>query len=194
MILPFYMSPYPLVANAAAVIGRLLYPAGLWLLKFVFRSVTNTSMFAFRPLLPVDQPGLHTWWTLSTWPHPDAGPPACTALVDDWGSPFDLGLVAQKAGRDVGAGWLRLLPESIGLAFVDIFTPQLRMALLPDVRGKGLGRQLLNTLLHRAANQGYSQVSLAVHPDSPALRFYQQQGFRTVGLRQHHHVMVATLA
>ena len=90
--------------------------------------------------------------------------------------------------------WLRLLPESIGLAFVDIFTPQLRMALLPDFRGQGLGRSLLDALLRHAATQGYSQVSLAVHPDSPALRFYQQQGFRTVGLRQFHHVMVTSLA
>lgn len=151
-------------------------------------------MFVFRPLLPADQPQLETWSTLSRWPRPDGIASEAPDLVADWGSPFDLGLVAQRHGRDVGAGWLRLLPEEVGLAFVDVFTPQLRMVVQEDYRGQGLGRRLLDAVLHRAACHGYSQVSLAVHPDSPALRFYQQQGFRTVGLRQYHHVMVTALA
>ena len=150
-------------------------------------------MLVFRPILPVDQPHLPTWWSMSQWPEASAGLAVCTALLDNWGSPFDLGLVAQCAGRDIGAGWLRLLPESTGLAFVDVFTPQLCMALLPGYRGRGLGRSLLDALRHSAVRQGYAQLSLAVHPDNPACRFYRQQGFRTVGLRQYHHVMLAPL-
>lgn len=151
-------------------------------------------MFAFRALLARDQAQLHAWYAMSEWPQADDAPAACLAMVEEWGSPFDLGLVVQYADQDVGASWLRLLPPEAGLAFVDSFTPQLRMALLPSFRGQGLGRRVLDALLHRAANHGYRQVSLAVHPDSPALRFYQQQGFRTVGLRHYHHVMVMALA
>lgn len=115
------------------------------------------------------------------------------ASCDDWGSPFDLGLVARLASQDVGACWLRLLPEDVGLGYVDIFTPQLGMALEPGFRQRGYGRQMLSALLHQAACRGYAQVSLSVHPDNPALRFYQKAGFNTVTLRQYCHVMVTKL-
>lgn len=158
-------------------------------------------MLSLRPLLDSDHEQLHRWLQLAAWTAPTAAQPdmahhhepAVVESCSDWGSPFDLGLVARLASRDVGACWLRLLPEDVGLGYVDIFTPQLGMALEPAFRQRGYGRQMLSALLHQAACRGYAQVSLSVHPDNPALRFYQQAGFNTVTLRQYCHVMVTKL-
>ena len=74
-------------------------------------------------------------------------------------------------GRAVG----RLLVDrsSDPIVLVDI-------AVLPDVRGKGIGAGVLDRLLKDAASTGAS-VRLHVDTGNPARRLYERAGFRVVG-------------
>jgi predicted GNAT family N-acyltransferase len=96
-----------------------------------------------------------------------------TVFVDEQRVPADLEMddndavsihaVAWSDGRAVGTG--RLLPDGhIG-----------RMAVLKEWRGKGVGRELLRALMHRARERGDREVVLSsqVH----AMGFYATAGF-----------------
>jgi ribosomal protein S18 acetylase RimI-like enzyme len=105
-----------------------------------------------------------------------------TRYVDGWGRPGDVAVVAQETGHRVGAAWLRRFKAGEpGYGFVDEQTPELTIAVVPSQRGKGLGRELLEALLTAARNAGYAQVSLSVEKGSPAVSFYERNGFERVG-------------
>ena len=70
-------------------------------------------------------------------------------------------------GRPVGCG--RLLPDGhIG-----------RMAVLVECRGQGVGRQILNTLVNVAREDGMTMLQL--HAQVHAVGFYEQAGFAADG-------------
>jgi len=70
----------------------------------------------------------------------------------------------------VGCGGLR--PIALGVAEIK------RMYLRPEVRGRGLGRQLLDALLTAARQQGYREARLDTHGLLPAaLQLYLAAGF-----------------
>jgi GNAT superfamily N-acetyltransferase len=130
---------------------------------------------------------------LALWDPPPAVPET-QIYAEDWGRPTDLGLVAVVEGIDVGACWMRVLPQGVGLAFVDAMTPQLRIALEPGQRRKGYGKALLLRTLREAGERGYSQVSLTVHPLHPAIALYEACGFSTIGERDSYHLMLAKVS
>jgi ribosomal protein S18 acetylase RimI-like enzyme len=102
--------------------------------------------------------------------------------VDNWGRPGDLALIAHETGNRVGAAWLRRFTASEpGYAFVDETTPELSIAVVPSRRRHGVGQELLDALLAKAREEGYSAVSLSVEKDSPAVRFYERNDFERVG-------------
>lgn len=71
------------------------------------------------------------------------------------------------AGQPVATG--RLLPDAhIG-----------RMAVLPDVRGQGVGAAILRALMAIAATRGDAQVRL--HAQRSAIGFYAKEGFVAEG-------------
>jgi ribosomal protein S18 acetylase RimI-like enzyme len=114
--------------------------------------------------------------------------------VAGWGRRGDNALVAIDQFQPVGAAWYRLFAEDApGYGFVDRNTPELTIAVVPSRRGKGLGVQLLESLLEQARSEGYQQISLSVEPDNPALRLYEQHGFARVGERGGALVMKAEL-
>jgi len=153
----------------------------------------------FRTLEPADQAALWEWLHLSLWDPPPAPlrplevleHPRVRIYAEDWGRAGDLGLVAVVDGRDAGACWTRLLPEGEGLAFVDVDTPQLGIALAPGFRRRGIGTQLMREVLARCWAAGREQVALTVHPANPAIAMYERCGFRKVEVRQTYHLMVA---
>lgn len=158
-------------------------------------------MLTFRPLVPADQPALWHWLHVALWDPPPAGlrpvevlqsPPVRIYAVD-WGGPGDVGVVAQVNGVDAGACWMRLVADGMGLAHVDESTPQLGIALLPQFQHQGHGRPMMLAALQAARDAGYAQVSLTVHPQNPAITMYERCGFRTAGLRNGFHLMVAVL-
>jgi ribosomal protein S18 acetylase RimI-like enzyme len=97
-------------------------------------------------------------------------------------------------GHDIGACWMRLLPEGVGLAYVDERTPQLGIALEPAFQHKGYGGKLMLAALAAAQAAGYQQVSLTVHPENPAIALYERCGFRKTGLRHYYYLMLASAA
>jgi ribosomal protein S18 acetylase RimI-like enzyme len=161
----------------------------------------DLSGITFRPLLPSDQPKLWRWLHVALWDPPPAGlrprevldNPAVRIYADDWGKPTDVGVVAVVGGEDAGACWMRLLPKDVGLAYVEERTPQLGIALEPAHQHKGYGGKLMRAALEAARAAGYTQVSLTVHPQNPAIALYERCGFRKIAMRNTYHLMVATL-
>lgn len=109
--------------------------------------------------------------------------PTIAVYLEDWPRPGDVGLIASnEKNTPLGAAWYRLFTaEKPGYGFVDEKTPEIAIALRPDVRGQGLGTQLLTALLQIAFRQGYSQVSLAVEAaNEGARRLYERLGFTEI--------------
>lgn len=76
-------------------------------------------------------------------------------------------VIASLGSRDVGCG--RLMPDGkIG-----------RMAVLADLRGRGIGARILGALIERAMRQGLPRVRL--HAQAHAEGFYARAGFRVEG-------------
>lgn len=159
-------------------------------------------MLRFRPLRTEDQNLLWRWLHVSLWDPPPAGlrppevlkNPGVSIYAEGWGRPTDVGLVAVVEGQDAGACWMRLLPQGVGLAFVNERTPQLGIALEPQFQHRGYGTKLLCAALKAARSAGYTQVSLTVHPANPAMVLYERCGFKKVGVRRTYHLMLATEA
>jgi len=104
-----------------------------------------------------------------------------TRYVDNWGRPGDVCVIAHETGNRVGAAWLRRFRESEpGYGFVDERTPELTIAVVPSRRRHGLGQELLDALLERAREAGHTGVSLSVEDGSPAVAFYERNGFAHV--------------
>ena len=117
-------------------------------------------------------------WRVNAW---EAEIPA-SRYVDRWGRHGDTAVIAlDDEGRPVGAAWFRLYPEGApGYGFVDAQTPELTIAVVPSMRGKGIGGELLEGLLDRARAGGYAQISLSVQRDSDQEAFYARHGFERV--------------
>ena len=114
--------------------------------------------------------------------------------VAGWGRPGDNAVVAIDEFQPVGAAWYRLFEaDEPGYGFVDEHTPELTIANVPSMRGRGLGEELLSVLLDRAREEGRPRISLSVEPDNPAIRLYEQHGFARVGERAGALVMSAAL-
>lgn len=104
-----------------------------------------------------------------------------TRYVDNWGRAGDVALVATETGHRVGAAWLRTFRASEpGYGFVAEQTPEVTIAVVPSRRGHGVGQELLDALLARAREAGHASVSLSVESDSPAVAFYERNGFARV--------------
>ena len=117
-----------------------------------------------------------------------------TRYTDNWGRPGDVALIAHETGNRVGAAWFRLFKASEpGYGFVDEETPELSISVVPSRRRHGVGQELLDALLEKARAEGRKQVSLSVEQDSPAVAFYERNGFEARGKSQGGLVMVKQL-
>ena len=154
-----------------------------------------------RTLDPSDQLRLWHWLHVALWDPPPAPPrpievldtPPVRIYAESWGRPGDVGVVGELGGAPVGACWMRLLPEGVGLASIDATTPQLGIALEPPYQRRGFGGIRMRGGLAAARTHGYDKVSLTVHPQNPAIRLYERCGFVDAGERNRYRLMVATL-
>jgi len=114
--------------------------------------------------------------------------------VDRWGRPGDVAVVAAEGPNPVGAAWFRRFSaDEPGYGFVDESTPELTIAVVPSKRKHGVGQELLDALLDRARADGVAQISLSVEADSPAVAFYERNGFAETGQRGDAVTMLRTL-
>lgn len=105
-----------------------------------------------------------------------------TRYVDNWGRPGDVALVATETGHRIGAAWFRVFRAGEpGYGFVDEATPELTISVVPSRRQHGVGQKLLDALLAKARAEGHTSVSLSVEQDSPAVNFYERNGFERAG-------------
>lgn len=62
------------------------------------------------------------------------------------------------------------------------------LAVRPELRGRGLGTQLLAAVIAEAAHLGASALSLEVRAsNAPAIQLYQRAGFKKVGDRKNYY-------
>lgn len=110
--------------------------------------------------------------------HAQVHPYLCL-YVESWGQrEGDLGVVAvDDTARAVGAAWLRRMPHDSDLAVGSDAMPELATGVVPELRGRGIGRQMMNALIARATRH-YEAVVLAVREDNRAASFYRSLGFR----------------
>ena len=105
-----------------------------------------------------------------------------------FGSPWARDVYAQEIARVFAEVRVAELDgRVVGLCcawHVSSETHLLRIASHPRVRGRGIGRGLLEDLLVRAAAAGSTVVLLEVgRSNRPAIELYASAGFRVIGLR-----------
>jgi len=70
---------------------------------------------------------------------------------------------------------MRLRPATNGVPL-----PEITIAVVPEVRGRGIGGALLNELIERCTGK-YAALTLNVHQRNPAAHLYRRKGFRVAG-------------
>lgn len=110
--------------------------------------------------------------------------PEIFIYIDGFGDKqSDLGVVAEADGRVVGAAWERIIPA---FGHVDDDTPELAISVLPEYRGRGVGAAMMARVFQLLEEHGYTQTSLNVQKDNPAVRFYRRLGYEVVSERVDH--------
>ncbi len=147
------------------------------------------SNVTYRGAEPYDEPVLRDMLYLAVFVPPGSPAPDYSVVthpdlaryVGGWGRQGDAGIIAVAAnGEPIGAAWLRLWSErEHGYGFIDALTPELSVAVRPEVRGAGVGTHLLRQLLQRA-DRSHESVSLSVSVLNPAVRLYEKLGFTSV--------------
>jgi GNAT superfamily N-acetyltransferase len=101
--------------------------------------------------------------------------------INGWPRPTDCGMIAENETWPIGAAWLRLFSASDpGYGFVAPDVPELTIGVVPDWRGRGVGRGLLGAVEQTARMCGYPDVSLSVERANDARMLYLSAGFRVV--------------
>ncbi|WP_030267070.1 GNAT family N-acetyltransferase [Streptomyces sp. NRRL B-24484] len=126
-----------------------------------------------------------------------AAEPHAAGYLVGWPRRDDFGVVAETdAGEPIGAAWARHLPGSEpGYGFVAADVPELTLGLLPEHRGRGHGRALMEALIRTAAEGPVpvARLSLSVEDGNPAVHLYTALGFTRVGRSGNSDTMVLDL-
>lgn len=126
------------------------------------------------------------------WNQPDNRPsrnvffenPEWLKAFHNWGQRTgDFALVAEDtSGISMGAAWYRFWTKfNHSYGFIDEHTPELGIAVLPNFRAQGIGKQLLSRTIEHCRQIGLSQISLSVEPHNFARLLYEHFGFVKVG-------------
>ncbi len=105
--------------------------------------------------------------------------PFLSRYFENWGRYGDGGVLAVGPnGETLGAAWYRLFPAdkpSFGWVAEDI--PELAIAVIPSIRGSGLGERLLQALIDSARTTGFRALSLSVEDGNRSVNLYNRMGF-----------------
>ncbi len=145
-----------------------------------------------REITPADYPLLEDFLYYAVFVPPGMEPPPRDIIrhpdvfiyIDGFGSKHgDMGVVAEADGQVVGAAWERIIPA---FGHIDDDTPELAISILPGYRGRGIGTVMMTRLFLLLKERGYTQTSLNVQKDNPAVRFYQRLGYKKISERVDH--------
>jgi ribosomal protein S18 acetylase RimI-like enzyme len=145
-------------------------------------------MVHLRPALATDIDVLWRMLGLAADWRPDAPPRAVDRIIKDpalarylvgWPRPGDVGFMAEADdGQPLGAAWSRVFPaHQPGFGFVSADIPEVSIAVVPQARRTGIGRALMEHLIHQACARSVSHLSLSVEHDNPARELYGELGF-----------------
>ena len=104
--------------------------------------------------------------------------------------PDDHCLMAEADGKIVGAVWARIMDD---YGHIDNNTPSLAISLYKEYRNRGIGSQLLRSMLDLLREKGYAQVSLSVQKANYALQMYRKAGFEIVADRGEEVLMACRI-
>jgi len=119
---------------------------------------------------------------------PPGSPPCSESIVEtpdiarywrEWGRTGDTGVMAVRTdtGTALGAAWFRLWYGSErGYGFISPDIPEMSVSVMPAMRGRGIGTELIGALL-ALADTRFCAVSLNVHMKNPAISLYVKFGF-----------------
>jgi ribosomal protein S18 acetylase RimI-like enzyme len=111
---------------------------------------------------------------------PETADPVARYVVN-FGRRGDAAVIAIEDHLRVGAAWYRLFTaDEPGFAFVDEETPEATIAVVPSMRGHGIGSQLIGALIARARREGFPALTLSVEKDNPSITLYERHGFRPI--------------
>jgi GNAT superfamily N-acetyltransferase len=105
--------------------------------------------------------------------------PELQDYVAGFGRRGDVGVVALIEGELVGAAWVRLAPGGGPVSPMKVWSdqvPELAIATVPEVRGRGVGTKLFEALLD-AVRGTHTSLALSVRDGSDAVRLYERLGF-----------------
>ena len=120
--------------------------------------------------------------------------PELSVYYKDFGKQDDICFVAETEGTLMGAIWTRIFEETEpGYGYVDAKTPELSMSVLKEYRNKGIGSELLKTMINELMQGGYDQVSLSVDTINYAYPMYKKFGFTTLFIKDDSATMVKKL-
>ena len=116
--------------------------------------------------------------------------------IDSWGRPGDMALIAMEGGHRSAPPGSASSGRGPGYGFVDERDAGADDRRRPVASPAGIGQELLDALLERRAQPGYPAVSLSVEHGSPAVGFYERNGFAQVGdvPRRVHDAQAALVA
>lgn len=109
----------------------------------------------------------------------------------------DSGFVAEtEEGRLIGAAWYRLYKDdNKGFGYIDDNIPEISIAISEEYRDKGIGKQLLEALIHEAEKKRFSSLSLNVDSrNTAALHLFEAKGFKVVNNKETSRVMKLLLS
>ncbi|SRR5258706_750739 len=105
--------------------------------------------------------------------------PHLNIYVNAWGRHGDFGVLAfdMQNSRQLGAAWPRLLTEDKShYGYYDDESPELAIAVLPELIGQGVGSALLSHLIENVRGN-IPAIVLTVRNDNPAKKLYERFGF-----------------
>ena len=120
--------------------------------------------------------------------------PKLKVFYEDFGKPDDVCLVVEADNKIVGAVWTRILSGEVkGFGNIDEHTPEFGISLFKEYRNKGLGTELMKSMLELLKEKGYKRTSLAVQKDNYAVKMYKNVGFSIVKELDEEYLMVFDL-
>jgi GNAT superfamily N-acetyltransferase len=115
---------------------------------------------------------------IEDWPLPDPESEETRSVLPSDG---DMSVVAIDPGGElIGAAWTFHHDPTLVLDEHGAALPEIAMAVLPALRGRGVGGALIDELIARCVGP-HAALTLNVHQRNPAIRLYQRKGFQVLG-------------
>lgn len=117
--------------------------------------------------------------------------PELQVYVKDFGKmEGDICFVAETEEKIIGAVWVRIMDD---YGHVEDGVPSFAISLYKEYRGRGIGTEMMKTMLTELKTRGYKKTSLAVQKANYAVKMYKHVGFEIIDENEEEYIMVRVL-